>query len=95
MIDRTTKALLVAIAAGIWLTVLSLWLRGPAVHDEQVLQELQSVHDDLETLSDRLSDLLEQFEEPDDSGGATPSGAGRPGRRERSVRPRVRHAGVR
>ena len=76
MIDRTAKALLLAIAIGIWVLILTLWFHPPAVHDEDVLQELQDVHDDLEDLNQRVLELIEPPDAPDDQPKPTRLGPG-------------------
>lgn len=65
MIDRTAKALLLAIAIGIWVLILTLWFHPPVLHDEEVLQELQDVHQDIEDLNDRVEELIEPPDAPD------------------------------
>ncbi|MGE3178080.1 MAG: hypothetical protein AB7O32_11460 [Vicinamibacterales bacterium] len=66
MVDRTVKALLLAIAVGIWVLILTLWFLPPADNTDQVLQELQDVHEDVEELHERMLDLLEPADAPDD-----------------------------
>jgi hypothetical protein len=66
MVDRTVKALLLAIAVGIWVLILTLWFLPPADSLDQVLQELQDVHDDVEEINERVLELLEPADVPDD-----------------------------
>jgi hypothetical protein len=66
MVDRTVKALLLAIAVGIWVLILTLWFLPPADSTDQVLRELQDVHEDVEELHERILELLEPADAPDD-----------------------------
>ena len=43
MIDRTTKLLLLAIAAGLWMNVASQWLRPIPVHAAGEVEQTQSI----------------------------------------------------
>jgi hypothetical protein len=49
MIDRTTKALLFAIALGLWLQLASTWLKPTPVHAQNI--QLMEVTDDLHRIA--------------------------------------------
>ena len=88
MSDRAARALLLLIAVGVWLGVLTLWLRPAAVHDDLVMMELQAVHEDLETLNDQLQDLVgdDSVDDPADGTDKNPAASQLPSEHAGSVR---------
>jgi hypothetical protein len=60
MTDRTTKALLAAIALGLWMNVASDWFRPVALHaqdDTRIVRELRNVVASIDSLSTAASNI--------------------------------------
>ena len=51
MVDRTTKALLLAIAIGLWLNVAGDWIRPAVVQAQQDTRILERIRSDLSSIS--------------------------------------------
>ena len=56
MTDRTTKALLAAIALGLWANIAGDWLKPPPVHaqDTRTLRELETIEQSLRSIEREL-----------------------------------------
>lgn len=55
--DRTTKAILAAIALGLWMNVAAQWLKPQTVYaqdDSRIVRELQTISSDVDSL-ERIS----------------------------------------
>lgn len=51
MIDRTTKALMLAIALGLWMNVASQWLKPTPVHAQDAAGLLASIESDVRRIA--------------------------------------------